>query len=131
MATMKPGMDVTVVLAILLLGGGCGQNKFQKEVETEKVAVKLARHMAEGEYEVVYAYVQEDVGLAAGRLGLDLILHSLPDELRPEALRGKGFIGRGQYCRRLHALLTPYLGGRVDSQRRQWGSTVRAAGTRG
>ena len=45
----------------------------------------------EGEYDVVYAYEQEDVGLAAGRLGLDLILHSLPDELRPEALRGKEF----------------------------------------
>ena len=53
MATMKRGMDVIVVLAMLLLGGGCGQNKFQKEVETEKVAVKLARHMAEGEYEVI------------------------------------------------------------------------------
>jgi len=42
-----------VVLAVVLSAGGCGQNKFQREVETEKVAVKLARHMAAGEYEVI------------------------------------------------------------------------------
>ncbi|MAF67099.1 MAG: cyanophycin synthetase [Planctomycetes bacterium] len=40
----------------------------------------------EGEYEVVYAYEQEDVGLEAGRLGLDLILNNLPAELRPPGL---------------------------------------------
>ncbi len=43
----------------------------------------------EGEYEVVYAYEQEDVGLEAGRLGLELILHSLPEELRPKERSGK------------------------------------------
>lgn len=44
---------VVVVLAVVLGASGCGQNKFQQEVETEKVAVKLARHMAVGEYEVI------------------------------------------------------------------------------
>ena len=44
---------VVVVLAVVLGASGCGQNKFQQEVETEKVAVKLARHMAAGEYEVI------------------------------------------------------------------------------
>jgi rhodanese-related sulfurtransferase len=53
MATMKRSAVLAVVLALLLVGSGCGQNKFQKEVETEKVAVKLGRHMAEGEYEVI------------------------------------------------------------------------------
>ena len=41
------------LVVFVLLGSGCGQNRFQQEVETEKVAVKLARHMAEGEYEVI------------------------------------------------------------------------------
>jgi cyanophycin synthetase len=45
----------------------------------------------DGEYEVVYSYEQEDVGLAAGRLGLDLILHSLPEELQPEDIRGEDY----------------------------------------
>ena len=45
----------------------------------------------EGEYEVVYSYEQEDVGLAAGRLGLDLILHSLPEELQPDDIRDDDF----------------------------------------
>ena len=48
-----PGAVVLAVLAVLACSSGCGQNKFQKEVETEKVAVKLGRHMAEGEYEVI------------------------------------------------------------------------------
>ncbi|MCB1033421.1 MAG: cyanophycin synthetase, partial [Acidobacteria bacterium] len=38
-----------------------------------------------GQYDVVFQYVQEDVGLAAGRLALDLLHHLLPDELRPGA----------------------------------------------
>ena len=41
------------IAVLALLGSGCGQNRFQQEVETEKVAVKLARHMAEGKYEVI------------------------------------------------------------------------------
>ena len=41
------------IAVLVLLGSGCGQNRFQQEVETEKVAVKLARHMAEGKYEVI------------------------------------------------------------------------------
>jgi len=35
-----------------------------------------------GRYTVVYEYGQADVGLEAGRLALDLILHSLPPQLR-------------------------------------------------
>ena len=56
MATMnRPACWVLVIagLGLLVCSSGCGQNKFQKEVETEKVAVKLGRHMAEGEYEVI------------------------------------------------------------------------------
>ena len=45
--------SVIGVAVLVLVGSGCGQNRFQQEVETEKVAVKLARHMAEGEYEVI------------------------------------------------------------------------------
>jgi cyanophycin synthetase len=44
-----------------------------------------------GEYDVVYAYEQEDVGVAAGLLGLDLLLHLLPAELQPEAVRAADF----------------------------------------
>jgi len=43
----------------------------------------------EGEYDVVYEYVQEDVGLAAGRLARDLLVDLLPRELRPSALRDR------------------------------------------
>ena len=53
MTTMKRSAGWAVGLAVLLVGSGCGQNKFQQEVETEKVAVKLARQMAEGEYELI------------------------------------------------------------------------------
>ena len=35
-----------------------------------------------GQYNVVYEYVQEDVGVTAGRLALDLLRHLLPEELR-------------------------------------------------
>ena len=45
--------SVIGVAVLVLVGSGCGQKRFQQEVETEKVAVKLARHMAEGEYEVI------------------------------------------------------------------------------
>ncbi len=38
-----------------------------------------------GQYNVIYEYVQEDVGLTAGRLGLELLCSLLPDELTPEA----------------------------------------------
>jgi cyanophycin synthetase len=40
-----------------------------------------------GQYEVVYQYEQRDVGLAAGRLAMELLLHLLPEEIeieRPE-----------------------------------------------
>ena len=40
-----------------------------------------------GEYDVVYEYVQEDVGLAAGRLALDLLHQLLPADLLPARLR--------------------------------------------
>ena len=45
--------SVIGVAVLVLVGSGWGQNRFQQEVETEKVAGKLARHMAEGEYEVI------------------------------------------------------------------------------
>ncbi len=42
-----------------------------------------------GRYEVVYQYIQRDVGLEAGRLGLELLEHLLPEKLQPAAIRGK------------------------------------------
>jgi cyanophycin synthetase len=44
-----------------------------------------------GQYDVVYEYEQEEVGLDSSRLALDLLHHLLPDELKPERLRGKVF----------------------------------------
>jgi cyanophycin synthetase len=44
-----------------------------------------------GEYDVVYAYEQEDVGITAGRLALDLLRHLLPTELQPEEVRRADF----------------------------------------
>ena len=40
-----------------------------------------------GEYDVVYQYMQEDVGLGAGRLAMELIEHLLPEELQSERIR--------------------------------------------
>ncbi len=37
-----------------------------------------------GQYHVIYQYEQEEVGLEAGRLGLDLLHSLLPPDLRPE-----------------------------------------------
>lgn len=45
----------------------------------------------EGEYDVVYAYEQEDVGLLAGHLALDLLLNLLPPELQSERVRARDF----------------------------------------
>lgn len=44
-----------------------------------------------GEYGVVYAYEQEDVGITAGLLGLDLLMHLLPVELQSESVRAEDF----------------------------------------
>lgn len=45
-----------------------------------------------GEYHVVYEYDEEEVGLQAGQLALDLILALLPQDLRPAGWRdGAGF----------------------------------------
>ncbi|MFT4540402.1 MAG: cyanophycin synthetase [Planctomycetota bacterium] len=44
-----------------------------------------------GEYDVVYAYEQEDVGVNAGNLALDLLMHLLPEELQSESVRKRDF----------------------------------------
>jgi cyanophycin synthetase len=44
-----------------------------------------------GQYDVVYEYEQEEVGLDAGRLALDLLHHLLPEEQKPERSRGQVF----------------------------------------
>jgi cyanophycin synthetase len=44
---------------------------------------KTRSNGAAGQYDVIYEYVQEDVGLEAGHLGLALLLSLLPAELRP------------------------------------------------
>ena len=43
------GLLVTLTVSL----PGCGHNKFEQEVVTEKVAVKLARQVAEGDYQVI------------------------------------------------------------------------------
>ena len=44
-----------------------------------------------GEYTVVYEYEQEDVGMQAGQLALELLQHLLPMELRNEEFRDVKF----------------------------------------
>ncbi len=50
---MMRATGIMLAASVVLSGVGCGQNKFQQEVETEKVAVKLARHTTEGKYDLV------------------------------------------------------------------------------
>ncbi len=45
---------------------------------------KTRSHGATGQYQVIYQYEQEDVGLEAGRLGLMLLHSLLPARLRPD-----------------------------------------------
>ncbi len=40
---------------LLMANSGCGTNKFQQEVETDKVAVALARQTKSGDYELLTA----------------------------------------------------------------------------
>jgi cyanophycin synthetase len=44
-----------------------------------------------GEYNVVYSYEQEDVGIEAGRLAQSLLLSLCPKELQPDDIRKNGF----------------------------------------
>ncbi len=44
-----------------------------------------------GEYDVVYQYKDEEVGLRAGRLAIELLEHLLPEDLRPQAARDDEF----------------------------------------
>ena len=41
--------------AALFLLAGCGKNKFEKEVETEAVSVKLTRQVQDGDYDLITA----------------------------------------------------------------------------
>ncbi len=41
-----------------------------------------------GEYDVVYEYLDQEVGLEAGRLAIALVEHLLPEELKPESRAG-------------------------------------------
>ena len=44
-----------------------------------------------GHYNMIYEFEQEEVGLRAGQLGLDLLHHLLPEDLVEEDLRPKDF----------------------------------------
>jgi rhodanese-related sulfurtransferase len=47
-------LSLTTVVAVgLLVLAGCGQSKFAQEVDTEESAVKLAREMAQGGYDLI------------------------------------------------------------------------------
>lgn len=50
---MKRNLSWPLVAVAAFLLGGCGQNKFEKEVETESVSVKLSREVQQGGYELV------------------------------------------------------------------------------
>lgn len=47
-AVLRIGMTAAIAMAV-----GCGQNKFQREVETETASVKLARETMTGDYELI------------------------------------------------------------------------------
>jgi rhodanese-related sulfurtransferase len=49
--TQNPGVLPITILACVL--GGCGQNKFEKELEFESLAVKLSREVQRGGYDLV------------------------------------------------------------------------------
>ena len=51
---LKTRVSSAIIVAVaLLVTSGCGQNKFARELENEKSAVKLAREMARGGYELI------------------------------------------------------------------------------
>ncbi len=54
-----------------------------------------------GVYTVVYQYIQRDVGIAAGKLAMDLLHSLLPDELKPEDAPSTDWNFREEYERLL------------------------------
>ena len=80
----------------------------------------LGNGAPESHYQVVYEYEEERVGEAAGELGLKLLHHLLPDDLRPEGSNDASF----DFAHELRELID-------FAQRRQLGpstgSLVRAA----
>lgn len=53
MSRINGRMSCSVLVVAVLSLAGCGENKFQKEVETEKSAVTLSRQVQAGGYDVV------------------------------------------------------------------------------
>ncbi len=52
---MRQFLAMIVVSTVMLSSIGCGRNKFQQEVDTEKVAVNFAREVERGDYGIVTA----------------------------------------------------------------------------
>ncbi|MEO8084363.1 MAG: cyanophycin synthetase [Ardenticatenales bacterium] len=57
--------------------------ELQNEAGADVTFGKTRGNGIEGQYDVIYQYEQEDVGVEAGRVGLELIHRLLPPELRP------------------------------------------------
>ncbi len=60
--------------------------ELQNEAGAEVTFGKTRGNGTEGQYDVIYQYEQEDVGLEAARVGLELIHRLLPAALRPDDL---------------------------------------------
>lgn len=58
--------------------------ELQNEAGADVTFGKTRGNGNEGQYDVIYQYEQEDVGLEAARVGLTLIHHLLPPALRPD-----------------------------------------------
>ena len=52
-AVMNEGKIGPIILLLLLGLAGCGQNKFQKEVDVEASGVKLVREVQRGKYNLI------------------------------------------------------------------------------
>ncbi len=50
---MRARIRVASLICLAAVVAGCGQNKFEKEVEPEATAVKLTRETVSGEYELI------------------------------------------------------------------------------
>ena len=63
--------------------------ELQNEAGADVTFGKTRGNGVEGQYDVIYQYEQEDVGVEAGRVGLEFIHRLLPEALRPEEARGE------------------------------------------
>ncbi|MEX0586341.1 MAG: rhodanese-like domain-containing protein [Pirellulales bacterium] len=83
-------MLLLVCSLVLAAGSGCGRNKFEQEIDNEKLAVNLVRETRQGEYDVITA--EELKKLLDARADLVLI-----DAMPSEEYRGAHIPGAKQF----------------------------------